>query len=311
MLPMIEGPVAIAIRLSSRQVSLIWPGLNFVVLAERTRKARGVAHCSYPYGMQPLPRGFDCGTYSERMMSSINGLWDSLGPKRKTGGRLRLDTFGIRAALLAVRLTLQVPRFLYRTEIDGTQRDLNLVPRRDEARRGRLSAELKSLRQRKQSELPKLKTQTNRVIKTLERLGKRAIRRFSAMRSKQEVDTLSGEWGDHVRWIRFNLAYFQPFKLPPDFRIMQRRRIDTLVKMAKQEIQRRRSVAPDEKELRKIARAFVRSCKQGHHGQFDYLYMGYNAEDPAAQRKLFEFFEPRIGGGHEPAGSPRRKQKQA
>ena len=77
--------------------------------------------------------------------------------------------------------------------------------------------------------------------------------------------------------------------------------------MTKREIERRGLVTPDEKELRKIARAFVRSCKQGHQGKFDFLYMLNNSEDPAAQRRLFEFFEPRIGGGRERAGSQKKK----
>lgn len=306
---MTDGPIAIPIRLSWRQVSLIWPGLRFVISAELTRKERGVALCSYPLWMQPLPPGFDSGKYSARMMSSIDRLWDSLGPMLKTGGRLHLDTFAIRSAVLAVRLTLQVRRFLYRNAIDTSQRALNSIPRHDRVRRERISAELKSLREGRQSELPKLKAQTDRLVETLERLDKRATRRFVTVRSKLEFDMLSLEWQAHVRWIRFNLAYLKPLELPPDLRIMQRRRIDKLVTMAKEAIERSRTEMPNEKELRRIARAFVRSCKQGNQGKFHHLYMVQNSEDPTAQNRLFEFFAPRIGAVVRERGSERKEPK--
>jgi hypothetical protein len=160
-----------------------------------------------------------------------------------------------------------------------------------------MSAELQSLKERKRSELQALQKRTDKLIETLERLEKRATRRFSAARSKQELAMLSREWRAHIRWIRFNLAYFKPFRpVSPDYRRMQWRRIDKLVKMAKQEVERRGRESPNERELRRIARAFMRSCKQGYQGDLHFIYMLNNTEDPEAQRRLFAFFEPRIGG---------------
>jgi hypothetical protein len=230
------------------------------------------------------------------MMARIDRLWTVLSTKLETGGRLRLGLFEIRAAIFSTRMTVTTQRFKNRTRFEEARRNIRKLPSHAKIRRRTETAALESLSQQANSEFEAMEQKTSKLLGTLERLAKRATRRYSADRSKEELRELSREWRAHLRWIRYNLAYFKPFRpVSPEYRRMQWKRLDELVKMAKKEIVRRRVSMPDERELRKIARAYMRSCKQGHQGKFDFIYMLNNLEKPIAQARLFEFFAPRMG----------------
>lgn len=65
--------------------------------------------------------------------------------------------------------------------------------------------------------IEKLETSTKPVIRTLERLMKRANRQFLKV-SPWTFESCSKEWRWHLRWIRFHLAYFNPPSIPGSLR---------------------------------------------------------------------------------------------
>jgi hypothetical protein len=85
-----SDPTAINVRLTRKQAAIIWPGLNFIVLANLTRMSQGAAVTRYLFNVFPLPPTVDTGKWSEAMMRRIDALWIRFKPKAQVGG---LSTF--------------------------------------------------------------------------------------------------------------------------------------------------------------------------------------------------------------------------
>jgi hypothetical protein len=272
-------PFAIKLRLTKAQISVIWPGLDHIIRADLTRKVSGQALTSYPFQIQPLPMGFDSGTFSPSMMKRIERLWIKLKPIASKGGRIRMDAFELRAAALSVRVTLKLQRLKAQKTLHG-----------EADAKGQFSLDRTTIKE--------LKVRTERVIRSLERNMKRANRQFLTQVSTDEFKALSKEWQLHLRWIRFSLAYFKPFcAFGPGRRRLQRVEIDQLVQMARQAIMDQGFEPPDPGEIRKAIRLFVRYSRRGRQGAKHFRYMLKNRDSSLALSELFEFLEPRLGLG--------------
>jgi hypothetical protein len=260
-------------------MSIIWPGLDHIVRAFLTREMAGESLTAYPFRIQPLPPGFDSGNFSPSMADRIRRLWAKLQPLLKTGGRVRMDSFELRAAVLSARITLTLERVLVRkARKRGTRTKVRLPPSKKA---------MQKLEQRKRS-----------VIETLERYMKRANRRFLAQASRNEFKALSKEWQSHLRWIRFHLAYFKPFRPSgPGLRKRQRETIDRLVKMATLAIEDQGFELPDPGELRHVIRLFVRYSRRGRRDLKHHRYMLANKDRFFARDELFRFLKPRLEFG--------------
>ena len=183
-------PTAVDLRISKTQMSVIWPGLNFIVLAFLTRVETGTCEFAYPFRVCPLPRGFDDGTYRSVMMDRIRALWIRLKPIAKTGGRVEMNAIDIRAAIYATRINLQLLR-----------RKVHDARRKDAKTKKTLGLDQAAIKKRKQ--------QTGPVIKSLERDLKRATRSSLKITPRSEFVQMSQEWQSHLRWMKFHLAYFK------------------------------------------------------------------------------------------------------
>lgn len=265
-------------RLTETQISVIWPGLNHIVCACLTREVAGQALTSYPFEIQPLPPGFDSGTFRPSMMDRIKRLWTKLRPKAKTnrGGRIQMDAFELRAAILSARNSLKIQRVKAhdsRTLDARTKRQIGI--------------DIQAI--------CKLEEMTQRVIRSMERYTKKANRRFLAQASQKEFKALSMEWQSHLRWIRFHLTYFKPFRaLGPSHKNMQRKTIDQLVKMARQAITDQGFEPPDLGEIRRVIRLFVRYSRRGRLSPKHHQYMLRNSKSSSARSELFQFLKPRL-----------------
>jgi hypothetical protein len=95
--------------------------------------------------------------------------------------------------------------------------------------------------------------------------------------------------------MRFRLIYFKPFRpLGAGYRKRQQEAIGRLVRMAKQAILAERSKFPDESELRRVIRQFIRYSRRGRQGTKHHRYMLRHSESPFAQAALLQFIERRI-----------------
>jgi hypothetical protein len=210
----ITDQTAVPIRLSKTQMSVIFPGLNFMVLAWLTRQQTGACLSSYPFWLHQLPRGYDVGTFSSAMMDKIVGLWGRLKPMAKTGGRVRLNAIEVRIAILSARVNLKLGRHGARLM------------------RGKDAEAKRPLGVNKNS-VAKLRKRTRSVIKSLEKTMKRANRGFLKEVSKEEFQNQSKQWQAHLRWMKYHILYFKP--LPPlggALRRVRQLRIDQLVAIA-------------------------------------------------------------------------------
>ena len=97
---------AIPIRLTKTQMSVIWPGLDFLVIEENNRRENKWSRWQYPFQLYPPPAGFDEGVYDANLMRRIEDFRRYLQPKARSGGRVQMDAITIRVAVFAVRAAL-------------------------------------------------------------------------------------------------------------------------------------------------------------------------------------------------------------
>ncbi len=183
-------PAAVKMRLSKTQMSVIWPGLNFLVLALLSREKFGTCEFAYSFRVCPLPRGFDDGTYRPAMTDRIRALWIRMKHIATTGGRVEMSAIEVRAAIYAARVNLQLLR-----------RNVHDARRKDAKTKKTLGLDRTAIKKRKQ--------QTGPVIKSLERNMKRATRSSLKFTPRSEFAEMSKEWQSHLRWMKFHLAYFK------------------------------------------------------------------------------------------------------
>jgi len=242
------------------------------------RARTGEAPAAYPFRIQPLERNFDTGTFSLSMMNRSVKLCAMLKAKR-SGGTFSLDSFQLRAAAFSSRTTLQIRRFIAVTP--GIRKSSIERRKRD----GIDPESIKRLRQK-----------ISILIKFLEKHMKRAERRFVSERSRADFQHLSKEWRAHLRWMKYRLAYFKPFRpVATGMRPMQRRRIDLLVAMAQNASEAKKRQIPNDKVLRDIIRRFVRDCHRGRIGERNFQYMLKNQQSPIAQAELLDYVALRLG----------------
>ena len=271
-----SDPTAVKMRLSKSQMSLIWLGLDFVVRAYLTRVRTGSAQFEYPFHVLPLPLGSDAGTFGSAMMDRMLALWTRLKPKAKAGGRFQMNGIEIRAAILAARVTLQLRR-----------KEVKEARRWDSATKRRFRMDGESIRE--------LEGQTERLIMSLELYMKRANRAFLKEASRNQFADESKEWRSHLRWIRWHLIFFKPFRsLLQGRRKWQQAIIDQLVVMAEEAIHYQDLEPPDPRELRRVIRLFARYARRGRTGSFHLRRMLENPKSRLAQYHLADFVQQRF-----------------
>jgi len=189
----------------------------------------------------------------------------------------RLDSFELRGAAFAARVTLKIRRF--------------------EANKIRSSSpQIRNRQGLNPNAVKKLALRLKRCLRFLEREMKRAARQFFKDSTIREFKALSTEWRAHLRWMKYHLAYFKPFRpVGPGIRRMQRKRIDLLVAMAKKAIEAEKRQIPNDKLVRGVIRRFIRDCHRGRVVDHNFLYMLKNQQSPMAQAELLEYVAPRLG----------------
>ncbi len=259
-------------RLSARQISIIWPGLDFLINSYNVRKKKKAALYACPFGLMHLPPSFDRGTYHSKSMDEIVAAWQHLRPKFAKGGRVQLNALQIRGCLVAVRVHLA----LRRREIFNAQRVLRRGP-------GKMSVEIEAkLRDAKieleadRKALFHLKVRSKRVIRTLERHMKRANRLLRLSIPPYEYKSLTAAWKAHLRWIHLHLAYFQTVKVTTGRKKFQQQLLDTLVGMAERGLRNQGYHPPSMSELRRIMRLYAVSARRGRQGIWSIPFLVQN-----------------------------------
>lgn len=187
-----------------------------------------------------------------------------------------MDAFELRAAILSVRITLKLQRVKAH-------------------KRPRIISAAIPVSNLDGQPIPELERKVQKVVKSLERYTKRANRKFMALGSRGEFKARSKEWQSHLRWIRFHLAYFKPFRsIGSLIRTREWEDTDRLVAVAVRTIREKGFDVPDAKDLRHAIRLFMRYSRQGRLGRRNYLYVLQNSENRFARSSLFEFLEPRL-----------------
>jgi len=269
-------PIAVSVPFSQSQIAIIWPGLDFVLSAYRMRQEKGAVATSYPFRIYQLPRDFDVGTFSPAMMAQFSRLSEKLMPRKAKGGKIFLTALELRAAAFSARTTVKLHRMIIRDR----HRSKAATKRQADGENRKIHKESEARRD---------------VVKLLELFMKRATRRFLAVRSPDEVKTLSREWQSHLRWIQFHLTFFKSTRsfLTP-MRKTHQDYIDRLVKMAEEAIVIRKYQLPDPAMLRQVIRLFVAYSRRGRIAPYHHRYMLDNNDSRVAQARLFEFLEPRL-----------------
>jgi hypothetical protein len=267
----------IPIRLTPTQMSVIWPGLDLIVLAESSRRTKGSAHYEYPFRIYPKYPGFDRGHFHPELMNVIVSLWKRLRGREKRGGRIQVNDIELRAAVFAVRTTMAHFR----------KRDRGLRKRISLARETWRDSERESLRKslanvqvdieryfalrkegvenaRKQiAETARYSRRARQTISSLERHAKRANRLLRKRSTPAQYEALMQMWREHLRWMRLHLVYFAP--PPPVWRPKRwrQRNLDILTEMAIRGLKNEGYAPPEPVELRRVLRLYVRSSNRG------------------------------------------------
>lgn len=274
--PVEPASAAIEVRLSKAQIAVIWPGLNYIVGAYMVRESGGQTGTSYLFQLQPLPPGFDSGTFSQSMMNRLGWLCVKLEAMRVTGGRVRLDAFELRGAAFSARTSIKVERI----KIRGARK------RGAESKRIPVSAG---------RPVRRISRDKKAVIKYLENCMKRAVRQFRKTAGSRQYKESSKEWQSHLQWVKYRLAYFKPYRRPGlGARGLQILCVNELVKMAEDAIRIRGYKMPAAESLRHVIRQFIAYSRRGRIGQYNHVYMLRKSKSPLAKATLFEFIEPRL-----------------
>lgn len=242
-------------RLSAAQMSVIWPGLDLIVMSYNSRHHRGGARYGYPFRVYPPPVGFARGTFDQFMMDEIVALWKRLHPKSKAGGRVHMDTIELRASIFAIRAKI----------------DFVLKGRHSHRR---LSLEAKTRFLLDDESFDQLKIRSQRLILTLERHLKRANRALQKSVPRDAFAALTDAWRMHLRWMWVHIAYFKPFSpVVRGRRLQQQRILDELMQMAEHGIRNEGYEPPDAKELRRMMRLYVSSARRGRESFYTASYL--------------------------------------
>lgn len=276
---------SVAIRLTPAQMSVIWPGLDFIVKAELKRRKSGTSPYCYPFSVYPPPGGFDRGTHHPAMMDLAIHLWKKLRGKQNRGGRVHLDSLEIRCAIFAVRVTGSLGRMRTRDFRKKIAQQKALMKQGYGPIDARLRQQLAAMKMTEESYLALLervglerereanqlrdrhRRHSRRTIDSLERHMKRANRRLLTDVGKTDYAAIVRNWQRHVRWMRLHLVYFKPW--PPLVRKKRRQQLvlDVLTEIAIRGFEYHRDPPPEPRELRRILRLYVRSSNRGREGR--------------------------------------------
>lgn len=273
-------PDAIPLRLTANQVSLIWSGLNEIVKSHSEWRNKKAPLFSYPFRFSPPPAGFNRGKYDRQFMQLVLGLWKRLRSRLRGGGRVRMNTIEIRAAILGARINMDLFRF-------------RKVARRRLAREGRKVSDLEKRQRRLEDARQKiLKKQTDHLVRNLERRMKRADYHFRKPLSRAAFDGFMKQWRAHVRFMRLHFAYFKALSVKPaGAKRLYQLILDELTALAIQGLQNEGYKLPDASKLRKIMRLFVAYARRKRI-QFSVGHLLQNQR--FAKYYLCEFIEARI-----------------
>lgn len=270
-------PAAVEVRLTKEQVSVIWPGLNYIICQWLTQKMSGQSVTSYPFRIQPLPPDSDSGTFSARMMDRIQQLWTKIQPIIATGGKIQLDEFEIRAAIFSARTGVKVERYqIQRARKKGAAAQAGVADAKRDLKRNVLRKE--------------------HVVEFLETALKRANRQLKSEIGPEEFKAQSKEWQSHLRWIEFHLTYFTSFKPFPvlSARKINKMFVNVLVDKARKAIVNLKYKPPNPEDLRRVMRQYLAYSQRGRMGKYDHICMSRNQNSPAGQFELFDFVNERI-----------------
>lgn len=273
---MTSDPAAVRVRFSASQMSVIWPGLDRIVVAYSGYCKTGQSLYAYRSWMFNPSAEFNRGRYNNDCMNQIVGLWKLLRPKANRGGRAHLNAIEIRAAILAVRVNSDWWRL-----------------RKHELRKHK--ARTKQMLGVDAESLQKLEKRASLTIRSLERHLKRANYRLLAQVERGSYDALMSAWREHVRWIRLHLVYFRPQR--PIIRRSKTQYqliLDQLEEMARVAIAEEGYQLPSDTELRRVMRLFTFSSRRGRRGYFDIICMLRNTRSEIAKSKLAEFILERL-----------------
>ena len=269
-------------------MSLIWPGLDFLVKANISHGKNKAARYSYPFRIHPLPRSKTRGTYQPALMAQIEIAWNQLKPKSSKGGRVQMNVIQVRASIFAIRVYLARCR---RHKHD--LRKLKALRKGNEnaTERARLNAELEAFSR----SIQELSIGFQRVRPILEKHMKRANRVLLRSHTPEEVGAISTAWRGHLHWMRLHLAYFKPIQpLVGNLRARQRGAIDILVSMAEKGLQNQQHEAPSRAELRHVMRLYARSARRGLQGMWTVPKLVEHPEYFDSTRRLAKFVEKRL-----------------
>jgi hypothetical protein len=240
----------IRFRLSRAQMYVLWLGLDLLIRLHVARKHKGGIRYDYPFGIYPPSVGFDRGVFDQQMMDDIVALWQRLYPRSKTGGRMRMNTAELRAAIFAIRAYLGFIRMRRRKDRSSLPGTKAVVPIQGES-------------------FVQLKMRSRRVIRSLDRYLKRANLALMKSVTPERYKALKDTWKNHLRWMLIHMVYFRPWpKVIRGRKIGQQKILDELMEMAGRGIRNAGLQPPEPEELRRLMRLYVRSARRFREGKY-------------------------------------------
>lgn len=243
----------ISFRLSSRQLRLIRPGLGLIVACYNVSGLGRQLLSSHSVRRPHLPDFKRQGAFDEFMMKQVASAWSLLCSKPGGGSRLKMNTFQIRACILSLRIEQEA------------QRDQELRKRKKKNLKNKTEEERKEEFKRRRlaiAALKRLKVDSKRVIRTLERLSKKSSRYLMKSEGPDRSKALIKQWQKHVQWMRMHLVYFCPTP-PIGSRRRQRAIVDRFVQLAIEGMAIRGDVPPSKDRLRHLIRLALRYHRSG------------------------------------------------
>ncbi len=270
------NPAAIGVQMSKLQASMIWPGLNYIICQWLTWDLTGNPLTSYAFRVLPRPPGYDSAKFSAAMMERIQRLAAKIQPIQKTGGKIAVDEFELRAAIFAARTSVNLERHKMRK-----------LPKKDPVARQRADRAKQTLK--RDAERKK------RVVQYLEQELKRAGRAFKSALGPAEFRAQSKEWRGHLKWMEFHLTYFKPLPSPATGRLERRRVWGTILRqMAEQAIVENGYQLPDAAALDSVVSRYLDYSLRGRIGKYNHIFVSRYSNSPIARSALLEFIQKRL-----------------
>jgi hypothetical protein len=217
----------ITIRFTAQTTNLLYVGLRLITLHHIVLNKTGRSPAAHP-DLLTLRFRNRRGKFFPEYMEGVYGLWKQVSDHRAREWRLRVGYIEIMVCMLAVRTTIR------------------------QIRHGHILSWRHGIEQT-----------AARQLRRLEALRKRLKRLITKTKGQHFFRELAAKWREFLKWLRLNILFCNCLIRRPDPAYRSRQRlIDSMCRVTRTELLKRRTQIPNEQIYRKLIRDALKNVRR-------------------------------------------------